>query len=206
MKHQITASGDVRPCNATVRACRYGESDHYTSKAAAEAAITKEYVQHTFTVRKKKPPAETIIHDTISALPRFANDRARQKYAEEDSVFKCSQCLHPYSNHQAAEDLLAFENSQCRKCDNMEDANYTDVEIKGEYSDIVYDVNNAKKRAWVHATTKDNWYEEVSKEGRSVHVGAPEAAVDRMLTSFPAPPHTYQREQRDHRLYCGTRR
>lgn len=46
-------------------------------------------------------------------------------------------------------------------------------------------MNNAKKRAWTHATTKENWFEEVSKADVSIHVGAPLAAVDRMLTEYP---------------------
>jgi hypothetical protein len=46
-KFHITDSGDVRPCNATKRPCRYGDSDHYTDRTAARNAAEERMASET---------------------------------------------------------------------------------------------------------------------------------------------------------------
>lgn len=42
-KVHLTASGDLRTCNATKRKCPYGEEDHFTDRASGEAALKERY-------------------------------------------------------------------------------------------------------------------------------------------------------------------
>lgn len=40
-KFHVNGSGDVRPCNASVRPCRFGEADHFENRSEALAAVEK---------------------------------------------------------------------------------------------------------------------------------------------------------------------
>jgi hypothetical protein len=56
-KFHINSAGDVRVCNATLKPCRFGESDHFTDRSEARSEVEKrlsEDLGATSTLTKKK--------------------------------------------------------------------------------------------------------------------------------------------------------
>lgn len=76
-KFHINSAGDVRVCNATLKPCRFGESDHFTDRTEARSEVERrlsEDLGSTPVLTKKK--------SSNSSSDRFA-DKLRQLAAKE---------------------------------------------------------------------------------------------------------------------------
>lgn len=61
-KFHVNAKGEVRPCGATKRPCRFGAENHYASEEEAERAIGKQSHNQESPMTKKKTatPANSV--------------------------------------------------------------------------------------------------------------------------------------------------
>lgn len=82
-KFHINSAGDVRVCNATLKPCRFGESDHFNDRAEARQAVEARLSQDlgaTQTISKKK----TIDSNSDRFLSRVRQLAAKESPTPED--------------------------------------------------------------------------------------------------------------------------
>lgn len=71
-KFHINANGDAGPCTASVRACQFGESDHFDHKAGAQMAVEQRLAEtHGITAPPLKKFRDKIVK-ALLALEEFA--------------------------------------------------------------------------------------------------------------------------------------
>lgn len=184
--HVNPKTGDPNICRAVIYCPFAPPSGHYATKEEAREAYEAKNSTHTLSKISKKPKTLEVIeiHDTLASLPRYTENYTPEDHLKGESVFRCSECDKPFSN-SAAGLLLYYENVRCRHCGELGDINSASLEVREDFRDIEVDVNNAKKRRWTHATGRGAaWFKGVQEADVSIHMGAPEAAVDRMLTEY----------------------
>ena len=184
--HVNPKTGNPNICRAVTYCPFAPPSAHYTTKEEAREAYEAKNTTHILSKVSKKPktPEAIELHDTLSSLPRYTENYTPEDHLKGESGFRCSECDKPFSN-SAAGLLLCYENVKCRHCGELGDIDSASLEVREDFRDIEVDVNSAKKRRWTHATDRgEAWFKGLQEADVSLHMGAPEAAVDRMLTKY----------------------
>lgn len=85
-KFHINSAGDVRVCNATLKPCRFGESDHFTDRTEARAEVEKRLSEDlgvTATLTKKKAPQSNSDHFVSSIIQLASKENPTPEELQE---------------------------------------------------------------------------------------------------------------------------
>lgn len=192
-KFHINSKGDVKPCNATVKACRFGGDEQHFKDASEARAFVEITIANEGNSNILKG---TKAFFRATALETNAKGFLTPESAKQITTkgVNCSVCDTPVPNDAMIKILTQYA-AECRSCGSGFDLspdcdspsnNVFSVKIvidEDNYSHKFYNKAAVYEETWSH-TTFDNDWGEALKSDFEAHVGTEHAAFDRALTTL----------------------